>query len=117
MYFEQDYFVIVDVKLCDNVTCANGGTCKDTLSGFKCTCAFGYKGLKCEEGRFLTKQLGIEIQTPINIPNEVALIPPILVQVTHFAIAGIMYNADWVAYNYFQETIVLSAYVRCIMSH
>ena len=79
MYFEKDCFVIVDVKLCDDVKCAHGGTCKDTMSGFKCTCASGYKGLKCEEGRFLTKQ------------------------VTHNTFAGIMYNADWVVYKYFSR--------------
>ena len=79
MYFEKDCFAIVDVKLCDDVKCAHGGTCKDTMSGFKCSCASGYKGLKCEEGRFLTKQ------------------------VTHYTFAGIMYNADWVVYNYFSR--------------
>ena len=77
VYFDQDCSVIVDVKLCDDIKCANGGTCKDTLSGFKCTCASGYKGLKCEEGRFLTKQV-YKYWRPLNITNEVAIIPRIL---------------------------------------
>ena len=97
MYFDKHCSVIVDVKLCDDVKCANGGTCKNTMSGFKCTCAFGYKGLKCEEGRFLTKKV-LKYRRPLNIPNEVSIIPPI-----QYAIAGIMYNADWVVYNYFSR--------------
>ena len=48
-----DCVVIVDVKLCGDIKCANKGTCMDSMRGFKCTCQFGYKGLKCEEGKFL----------------------------------------------------------------
>ncbi|KAI0235920.1 hypothetical protein LSAT2_013529 [Lamellibrachia satsuma] len=34
---------------CAADTCANGGTCADTMSGFKCKCSFGrYNGLNCE---------------------------------------------------------------------
>ncbi|KAI0225403.1 hypothetical protein LSAT2_023779 [Lamellibrachia satsuma] len=34
---------------CAADTCANGGTCEDTMSGFKCHCPFGqYSGRNCE---------------------------------------------------------------------
>ncbi|KAI0235912.1 hypothetical protein LSAT2_013534 [Lamellibrachia satsuma] len=39
----------IDPTLCAADTCANGGTCEDTTSGFKCHCPFGrYNGLTCE---------------------------------------------------------------------
>ncbi|KAI0224176.1 hypothetical protein LSAT2_024802 [Lamellibrachia satsuma] len=38
-----------DPTPCAADTCANGGTCEDTLSGFKCHCPFGqYNGWNCE---------------------------------------------------------------------
>ena len=41
--------------MCTNVTCANGGTCDDTLGGFKCHCPWGhYDGLTCENGEKLS---------------------------------------------------------------
>ena len=43
--------MVIVIKVCADVTCANNGTCKDTMSGFKCTCAPEYKGPTCEEGR------------------------------------------------------------------
>ncbi|KAK2192350.1 hypothetical protein NP493_33g07035 [Ridgeia piscesae] len=33
---------------CAKVECLNGATCEDTLSGFRCNCAPGYKGTNCE---------------------------------------------------------------------
>ncbi|KAK2141774.1 hypothetical protein NP493_5118g00007 [Ridgeia piscesae] len=42
----------VVVKVCADVTCANGGTCEDTMSGFKCHCIFGhYNGSMCENDK------------------------------------------------------------------
>ena len=49
------------VKLCADVTCANGGTCKDTMSGFKCHCIFGrYNGSMCENGEWYTLTFNVE---------------------------------------------------------
>lgn len=36
------------VNDCSDGTCQNGGTCKNTPSGFKCTCSVGYSGEVCE---------------------------------------------------------------------
>ncbi|KAI0225404.1 hypothetical protein LSAT2_023780 [Lamellibrachia satsuma] len=39
----------IDPTPCAADTCANGGTCEDTMSGFKCHCPFGqYNGRNCE---------------------------------------------------------------------
>ena len=49
------------VQLCADVTCANGGTCEDTMSGFKCHCIFGhYNGLMCENGEWYTLTFNVE---------------------------------------------------------
>ncbi|KAK2186615.1 hypothetical protein NP493_194g01001 [Ridgeia piscesae] len=46
---EVDCATQKDIKLCADDTCANGGTCEDTLSGYKCHCPFGqYNGLTCK---------------------------------------------------------------------
>ena len=45
---------ITDPTPCAADTCANGGTCEDTMSGFKCHCPFGrYNGPTCENGELL----------------------------------------------------------------
>ena len=48
--------MIIAIKVCADVTCSNNGTCKDTMSGFQCTCAPEYKGPTCDEGRLIMKQ-------------------------------------------------------------
>ena len=34
---------------CADSPCLNGGTCTSLESGFECSCARGYKGLKCRK--------------------------------------------------------------------
>ena len=42
------YFV--DIDACASTPCQNGGTCTDTVNGYTCGCAAGYKGVLCETG-------------------------------------------------------------------
>ena len=35
-------------QLCADVVCLNGGTCRDTQSGYECHCVDGYTGEKCD---------------------------------------------------------------------
>ena len=36
---------------CESSPCKNGGTCNDSVDGYTCVCAEGYKGKTCE-GKF-----------------------------------------------------------------
>ena len=36
---------------CINVTCENGGTCRDSPGSFSCDCVNGYTGPECQTGK------------------------------------------------------------------
>ncbi|KAI0217322.1 hypothetical protein LSAT2_030826 [Lamellibrachia satsuma] len=38
----------IPVKVCADITCANGGNCTNNQGGFMCDCAPGYKGKTCD---------------------------------------------------------------------
>ena len=42
--------LLTDVYECASNPCKNGGTCKDGINGFNCSCAAGYDGKTCETG-------------------------------------------------------------------
>ena len=44
------YIHNADVDECLTPTCLNGGDCKNTFGGFKCTCKPGFKGVNCQTG-------------------------------------------------------------------
>ena len=41
---------ISDINECLNISCENGGTCKDSVDSYTCDCADGYTGIHCETG-------------------------------------------------------------------
>ena len=45
------YFMCKDIDECYSLPCFNGGTCKDNVGSFNCTCAAGYTGKNCETGK------------------------------------------------------------------
>ena len=40
-----------DINECDTDPCENSGTCENTIGSFNCTCAAGYDGDTCENGK------------------------------------------------------------------
>ena len=40
-----------DINECNNNPCQNGGTCTNTIGGYNCTCAQGFEGKHCDQGR------------------------------------------------------------------
>ena len=40
----------LDIDECQNHPCQNGGTCKDDVNSYKCTCVSGFTGNNCETG-------------------------------------------------------------------
>ena len=38
---------------CSSTTCRNGGSCIETLSGYRCQCRDGYSGKNCNVGMSL----------------------------------------------------------------
>ena len=42
---------ILDVNECQSAPCQNGGTCKDLVNQFECTCTQRYNGTLCEKGK------------------------------------------------------------------
>ena len=40
-----------DINDCASRPCENGGTCKDKVNNFHCTCAAGYTDKTCSTGR------------------------------------------------------------------
>ena len=49
--------MILDTDDCLGVTCLHGGTCKDLLHSYNCSCAEGYTGAICETGKALSYSL------------------------------------------------------------
>jgi len=41
----------LDINECASDPCKNGGECKDEINQFTCTCAEGWTGNTCEEGK------------------------------------------------------------------
>ena len=41
-------FLYLDIDDCINVTCKNGGTCRDSPGSFSCDCVNGYTGPECQ---------------------------------------------------------------------
>jgi Notch-like protein len=43
------WYVILfsDINECSSDPCNNGGTCKDLVNKYECTCVAGYDGMNC----------------------------------------------------------------------
>ena len=41
-----------DKDFCAQSPCKNGGTCKDTGTGYVCKCPPGFEGVHCETGKY-----------------------------------------------------------------
>ena len=50
----QHSLSFLDIDDCAPSPCQNGGTCIDEVNGYKCDCASGYEGDKCEIGNSLS---------------------------------------------------------------
>ena len=44
-------FYFIDINECISIPCLNGGTCKDEVNRYTCTCDPNHKGTHCEIGR------------------------------------------------------------------
>ena len=42
---------ITEIDECLSSPCKHGGTCKDEINGYKCTCRKGILGKDCEKGK------------------------------------------------------------------
>jgi hypothetical protein len=50
MIFLKYWYLFTDINECSSNPCKNGGTCKDLINGYECTCVPGYNGLNCGNG-------------------------------------------------------------------
>ena len=41
-----------DINECEANPCQNDGTCRNTVGSFICTCAAGYNGYTCQNGKY-----------------------------------------------------------------
>ena len=41
-----------DIDECSSNPCQNGGTCVDKVNGYLCSCAHGYTGTECQNGKY-----------------------------------------------------------------
>jgi hypothetical protein len=45
-------YSLTDINECSPDPCNNGGTCKDLVNEYKCTCVAGYDGKNCDISKF-----------------------------------------------------------------
>jgi Notch-like protein len=48
--FNNFYYQYIDINECSSNPCKNGGTCKDLVNGYECTCVPGYDDIHCHNG-------------------------------------------------------------------
>ena len=53
----RNVIFFVDIDDCINVTCENGGTCRDSPGSFSCDCVNGYTGPECQTGKHVKARL------------------------------------------------------------
>ena len=56
----QSYYTgipLLDTDECAEVSCQNGGSCYNTLSGSVCMCTPGFEGLLCQIGEKLSFEI------------------------------------------------------------
>lgn len=45
------FFPTSDIDECDSDPCLNNATCNDLINGYNCSCAAGFDGILCENGK------------------------------------------------------------------
>ena len=48
LIWKLTYCDYLDIDECEKKPCENGGTCKDGVASYKCTCSPGFNGKDCE---------------------------------------------------------------------
>ena len=54
---------VIDINECESRPCKNGGTCKNLINDYSCTCALGYSGKSCETGKYFLHVNLISLRT------------------------------------------------------
>ena len=45
-------YIVLDIDECSSSSlCRNGATCTNTIGGYKCSCASGFEGEHCDQGK------------------------------------------------------------------
>lgn len=47
-------FFMTDKNECLNYPCLHGGSCRDTIGSFRCTCTQGWTGEICKDGKIFS---------------------------------------------------------------
>ena len=66
-YLTYDYNLIKDGDECSPNPCKNGGTCRDKISSYSCTCLNGYTGTNCQ---YQTTYLKVYARYGRNLPDK-----------------------------------------------